>query len=221
MNKAIRQVSKTMPNNQLALMLDTPGTYFNAGHYQYPANDGERIGNHLDCVFLLDPISASENFVEQIVDDICLWLKAENIEFDLIFYPASPSVKPIVESLAKRTGSRLAGYEYLNSGWFGNKLVEGEVKPGDRVLVFNGVTQQGRCVGARLPQLAQELGGQVVAAAVFAKGTAAGVTQAEEKYGTKFYATIQVPISVNSPQECPVCKLDPAKTLTPWNLLSK
>src|SRR5207247_6411427 len=83
--------------------------------------------------------------------------------------PAQPAVRPLAEAVGARLEKPTAYWEYLPSGRFGNRLVEGSVPGGSKALALNAVSLQGRCVGLRLPQFVQGLGGQVTAAAVFAK----------------------------------------------------
>ncbi len=219
LRKSLKVTSTTMPDQQIGTILQTPGIFFGPGHYLYPAREGNRSGNHLDAVFLIEPIAANEQFIDWIVSDVCRWIQKENIQFEVIFAPAQPAVQKMVHKLAAATRAREAFWEYLPSGWFGDKLVSGEVKPGDRVLVFNAVTQQGRCVGERLPAFVEGLGGKPVAAAVFAKGTAGGVKAAEERYGPKFYASVQVTIGIETPEQCHICKKDGSAELIPWTQL--
>ena len=216
---AITATSKTMPGEKLGKILSTPGIVFTNGHYEYPVSNKEQAGNHLQSVFLIEPIAANAQFVEWIVDDVIRWLESEHIEIDAVFAPAQPAVKIVVDVLAMKLGVKSVYWEYLPGGWFGSKVVEGELKPGDRVLVFNGVSQQGRCVGNRLPGFVDALGGTTVAAAVFAKGTAEGVKAAEERFGSKLYSTIQVTIPISTPDSCSICKSDPSKKLVPWTEL--
>jgi len=208
-----------MPEDQINQILRTPGVYHTPGHFQYPVSEGGKVGNHLDSLFLIEPIVKEDQFVEWIVDDICRWIDAEKLEFDVIFAPAQMAVTFIVEKLAKRLNVRKAYLEYTYAGWFGTELVEGEINKSDRVLLFNGITHQGRCVGERLPHFVENIGAKVVAAAVFAKSTTAGVIATEQHYGTKFYAAVQVDIKVATPQDCEQCLLESIPELTPWTKL--
>ncbi len=216
---AITVTSKTIPEEQIEKILSTPGIVFTNGHFEYPVSNKEQTGNHLQSVFLIEPIAANKQYVDWIVDDIAGWLESEHIEVDVIFAPAQEAVKIIVDALAKKKNLRTVYWEYLPGGWFGQKVVAGQVKPDERVLVFNGVSQQGRCVGLRLPSFVEKLGGQTVAAAVFAKGTVEGVKDAEKKFGDRLYSTIQVSIPISTPDTCTVCKNDPSKKLIPWTQL--
>lgn len=217
---SIKITSKTMPEAQIGKILSTPGIVFKDGHFEYPVSSKESIGNHLQAVFLIEPIAANPEFVGWIADDIIRWMDEEQIAVDVIFAPAQPAVKVIVNEIAKRRGANAVFWEYLPGGWFGSKVVEGEIKPGQKVLVFNGVSQQGRCVGNRLPGFVEILGGQTVAAAVFAKGTAEGVRAAEQRFGNKLYATVQVAIPIATPEACSTCRNEPNSKLIPWTDLS-
>lgn len=213
---AITVTSKTMPADKIGQILSTPGIVFTDGHFEYPVSNNEQKGNHLQSVFLIEPIAANQQFVDWLVDDVVRWMDASKIQVDAVFAPAQPAVKTIVDELAKKKNLQAVYWEYLPGGWFGNKVVSGELKPGAKVLVFNGVSQQGRCVGNRLPSFVESLGGQTVAAAVFAKGTAPGVKDAEQKFGDKLYATVQVNIPISAPSDCSICKKDPSSKPIPW-----
>lgn len=222
LSHCLRVTSDSFPKEKINEILATPGIYVTGGHFEYPVTEGNRVGNHLDSVFIIEPIAENSKFVDWIVDDILNWMEKHDIQFDVIFGPAQPAVQTIVDKLAERTGTRQAYWEYFPSGWFGAKLVSGEVKPGERVLVFNGVTQQGRCVGERLPAFVEGLGGNPIAAAVFAKGTASGVTIPENKYGDKFYSAVQASIQISPPNECANCKSSASGSqdkLTPWTVV--
>lgn len=216
--RAIRVTSPTVPDEQVEAMLRTPGAYLPSGHFLYPADEAGKKGNHLTSLFLVEPIAANMQYVEWIVDDIERWQLKEGLTFDLVFAPAQMAVKTIARQIAARLGIRQAYWEYTPGGWFGEKIVEGAVKPGDRVLVFNGVTQQGRCVGERLPSFVEAAGGIVAAAAVFAKGTADGVAAAEKRYGSRFYSMVQVDIVVAAPSACQLCHGASSEppALIPW-----
>ena len=214
--RGLKIISRTIPDGQIGEILSTPGIFFEHGHFLYPVSDGKREGSHLDAIFLIEPIARKQQCVQAIVDDICRWIKKESIEFDVVFAPSQAAVKTMAERLAARTGKRAAFWEYLPTGWFGEKLESGEIRPGDRVLVFNAVTQQGKCIGERLPEFAKSLGGETVAAAVVAKGTGAGVQAAEKRFGSKLYATIQVDIQVQPPDSCTICAEQTGGPPVPW-----
>lgn len=216
LKEAISTVSETFPGDVLTDILSTAGAHIPHGHFQYPAREGNRDGNHLDSLFIIEPIAANERWVDAIVEDICRWIEREKVQFEVVFAPAQPAVQRIAGKLAERTGARQAYWEYLPSGWFGTRLVSGSIGKGEPVLVFNGVSQQGRCVGDRLPSFVEGLGGNTVAAAVFAIGTAPGARQAVERYGSKLYAAVQVDIDINPPQSCPLCARPDAPPLVPW-----
>jgi orotate phosphoribosyltransferase len=211
----VKVTTQTMPKEQVTRLLDTPGISHRGGHYQYPVDDGDMRGSHLDSIFVIEPIAAETEYINWIVADIKRWLESEKIEFEVIFAPAQPAVMRLVDQLSFETGKRAAYWEYKSTGWFGDKLVSGKIDKGDKVLVMNGVTQQGRCVGERLPSFVSKLGGETVAAAVIAKGTAAGVKEAEKKYGSKFYSTFQVSIEVATPSECKACDVGDTH-IVPW-----
>lgn len=204
--KSIQFASDTFPAEQLNELIALPGVHVTGGHYQFPETDGNRVGNHMDALFILEPITENAEFVSWIVDDIELWIEENNIGFEVVFAPQQPSAVRIVQELVKRRKKKAAFWQYLPTGWFGEKLAEGSINNGDRVLVFNSVAQHGRCVGERLPAFAEQLGGKPVAAAVFAKGTGNGVVAAEERWGEKLYAALQVPIEVSLPDSCIKCK---------------
>jgi hypothetical protein len=211
----LKRSSTTFPSEQLIKILGTPGAYV-IGHFECPAPQNGRHGNHFDAVYIPEPISGNPEFVQWIVDDIVLWSKKENLEFEVILAPAQDAVKAFVSPLAERLGKRVAYLDYFPSGWLGGKLVEGEIKQGDRVLVFNAISQTGRDLGETLPKLVEQLGGTTIGAASFCKGTTGGVIQAEHKYGSKFYATIQAHIGIKSPTDCLQCKDESKKELKPW-----
>jgi orotate phosphoribosyltransferase len=194
------------------------------GHFLYPADEN---GAHLLRFFTTAFLIRQLPFLDWIANDVLRWIESKGIQYDVIFAPAEQGVKNIVEDinwLSARSGRRRrrsAFWEYLPSGRFGDHLVEGKVKRGDRVLVLNGVTQTGRCVGQRLPSFVESLGGEVVGAAVFAKGTNSLVGECELKYGSKFYSAIQVDIPVFSPNECPICLRGGRASLRPWTDLTK
>lgn len=215
---AIKVTSATAREDEVRAILSVPGVFIASGHFQYPVSESGKVGNHLTSLFLIEPIARNEQYVEWIAADICLWAQAEKLAFDLIFAPAQPAVKVLARRIAERLRLAEAYWEYTPGGWFGSRLVEGTIKEGDRVLVFNGVTQQGRCVGERLPAFVEAAGGKAVAAAVFAKGTAAGVSAAEKRFGRNFYAMVQVDITVASASDCVVCRDSShgAEELTPW-----
>ncbi|MCC7531003.1 MAG: hypothetical protein IT342_20965 [Candidatus Melainabacteria bacterium] len=213
--KSIQFASDTFPADQLNELIALPGVHVTGGHYQFPETDGNRVGNHMDALFILEPITENDEYVSWIVDDIELWIEDNNIGFEVVFAPAQPSAVRIVQELVKRRKKKAAFWQYLPTGWFGEKLVEGSINNGDRVLVFNSVAQHGRCVGERLPAFAEQLGGKPVAAAVFAKGTGNGVVAAEERWGEKLYAALQIPIEVSLPDSCTKCKEGNA-TAVPW-----
>src|SRR2546429_663589 len=144
-------------------------------------------------------------YVDPIADDMAAWAGRTAIDVDVIFAPAQPAVRPLAEALGARLRRPTAYWEYLPSGRYGERLVEGSVLAGSRALALNGVSLQARCVGLRLPQFLERLGGRSVAAAVFAKGVADLVRQTEEKMGDRFYSTLQVNVPIYPASSCPLC----------------
>jgi hypothetical protein len=176
--------------------------FTDTGHYLYPADEG---GNHTKGFFAFEPIARSPTFVDAIADDVAKWADRTSIEVEVVFAPAQPAVRPLAEAIGTRLETPTAYWEYLPSGRYGNRLVEGAVSRGSRALALNAVSLQGRCVGLRLPQFVQGLGGQVTAAVVFAKGTGILVRETEDWLGDGFYSTIQVDVPIFPPLSCPVC----------------
>lgn len=215
-NEHITIVHDTLPDEVMEKIFTTPGIFFDNVHVLYPADEN---GSHLLRFFSLEAIAQDDIPVIFIAEAIAVWAVRRNIVFDVVFAPYAPVVKDIAKHLAWTLGCDFAFWEYHDTGRFGDKLVEGKVQPGDRVLVFNGVTQTGRCVGQRLPSFVEGLGGTVVGAAVFAKGTNSFVRECELKYGSRFYSAIQVDIPVYSPEECPKCLAGDRNSLRPWTTL--
>lgn len=187
-------------------------------HVRYPA---DKQGAHLFRFFRLN-----RNMVQlhEIACQLHFWLQENNIEYNTIFAPNQGVVREIIGRLAEvesgygvRLQKPVVLWEYLPTGRFGDKLVSGEIKPGDRVLVYNAVSIQGKCIGERLPSFVEALGGEVVAIACFAKGTTPKVRELEEKWGNKFYSAIQVDIPVYKPENCPMCRA--GEKLIPWTEL--
>ncbi len=184
-------------------------------HVLYPA---DRNGQHLRGFFALEPIVRRREFVEWIRDDIVAWIRRRGFEFDVLFAPAAPPVRPLADAIAAGTGTCAAYWEYFPTGRFGHRLVGGVFEPGNRALVFNGVSLTGRCVGLRLPEFVEHrLGGTTVAAAVFAKGVAPKVHETEALRGDDFYSAIQADVPIYAPTECPLCAT--AGPPVPWTEL--
>jgi hypothetical protein len=201
----VRLVSPTFTRERLDAIFRETRPFTDTGHYLYPADSQ---GNHAAGFFAFEPIARVPAFVDAIADDIAAWIRLRRIEFDVLFAPAQPSVRPLAEAVAERVGRPTAYWEYLPSGRFGDRLVEGSVSKGARALVFNGVSLQGRCVGLRLPEFVERLGGTTVAAAVFAKGVGPMIRETEARMGPRFYATVQVAVPVFPPSECPACRAE-------------
>jgi hypothetical protein len=205
MTRKLSITSTTFPDDRLAKILSTPGTYHKFGHFEYPVSEAGKVGNHLDALFLIDPIAKRSDFIDWIVEDINRWLNREGIACNLIFAPAQPAVKSIVDKLAAMRGISVAYWDYHPSGWFGDNLAAGNVQERDKVFVFNAVSHTGRCVGERLAGFVEKLGGEVNAAGVFALGTSDGATLAKQRYGTNLYTTVEVPLNLYSATNCPIC----------------
>jgi len=199
----IRLVSRTFPRATLDRILREARPFTERGHYLYPA---DADGIHTKGFLAFEPVARSTNFVDAIADDVAKWAERASIDVDVVFAPAAPAVRPLAEAVGARLGKPRAYWEYLPSGRFGNRLVEGSVPRGSTALALNAVSLQGRCVGLRLPQFVQGLGGQVVAAAVFAKGTGVLVHETEDWLGDRFYSTIQVDVPIFAPTSCPTCE---------------
>ncbi len=211
----LKRSSTTFPSEQLLKILGSQNAY-TIGHFECPAPLNGRHGNHFDAVYVAESIVGSAEFVDSIVADMVGWVNKEAVNFDVILAPAEADTKALAKPLAKSLGKEIAYLDYFPTGWLGGKLVEGEIKKGDRVLVFSAVDQTGRWVGETLPKVAEQFGGTTVGAAVFCKGTTGGVIQAEHKYGSKFYATIQAHVGIKSPSDCLLCKDESKKELKPW-----
>jgi hypothetical protein len=208
----IRRVSSSFPKGTLDRILQETKPFTESGHFLYPADES---GVHTKGFFAFEPIAGSKEFVDAIADDIRTWARETSIDADVVFAPASPAVRPLAEAVGARLHRPRAYWEYLPSGRFGNRLVEGTVPRGSTALALNAVSLQGRCVGLRLPQFVQGLGGQVTAAAVFAKGTGVLVRETEDWLGDRFYSTIQVDVPIFPPTSCPACQSSPSPPI-PW-----
>ncbi|HKW43046.1 MAG TPA: hypothetical protein VJP06_02555 [Thermoplasmata archaeon] len=200
--ESVRLVSQTFPRTSLARILREARPFTDEGHYLYPDDEN---GNHTRGFFAIDPVTRVRPFVEMIADDMAAWAQRVPIEADVLFAPAQPAVGPLAEALGARLHIPTAYWEYLPSGRYGDHLVQGSVPRGAKVLAANGVSLQGRCVGLRLPQFVESLGGAVVAAAVFAKGSTELVRQTEQRLGERFYSTLQVDVPIYPAAQCPMC----------------
>lgn len=205
---AIRLVSPSVPRNTIDRILGEARPFTETGHFLYPADAN---GNHTKGFFAIEPVVRFPAFVSAIADDMAKWALRESIEVDVVFAPAQPAVRPLAEAIGTRLGRPTAYWEYLPSGRYGDRLVEGSVPRASKALALNGVSLQGRCVGLRLPQFVEGLGGTVVAAAVFAKGVSELVRQTERRLGDRFYSTLQVNVPIYAAAGCPLC----ASTLQP------
>lgn len=207
--------SHTFPPEKLETILQDAKPFMPEVHALYPA---DRNGAHLRGFFALEPVARRPEFVEWIRDDIVAWIRRRALEFDVLFAPAQPAVRVLADAIAEATGTKAAYWEYLPTGRFGNRLVDGVVRPGCRALVFNGVTLTGRCVGLRLPEFVEHrLGGSSVAAAVFTKGVAPKVRETEARLGEAFYSAIRADVPIYAAAECPLCAT--AGPPIPWTTL--
>lgn len=214
-NEYVKIISKTFPKEQIEEILSTPKIFFDDCHILYPADEN---GAHLLKFFNIEPIGKNfpHHYTEWIADDIFKWVRRERIDVDVVFAPNQPGVFNLAIELANTLDTPWALWEYLPNGRFGEKFWENGINLGDKVLVFNGVSQQGRCVGQRLPEFVKRFGGNVVAAAVFAKGNTGLITEVERTYGPKFYSAIQVDIPVYKSENCPKCLAGDRDSLQPW-----
>ncbi len=202
LGERLTAVSATFPRDRLEAILREAAPFHPEGHYLYPADDQ---GNHLQGYFLLEPVAVPPRFVDWIAEDVAAWIDRTGVEFDVLFAPAQPAVTVLADAIAARTGRPAAYWEYLPSGRFGERLVRGRVPRGSRAIVFNGVSHTGRCVGQRLPEFVERLGGTSVAAAVFVKGSAPKVAETEARLKDRFYAALRAEVPVFSPASCPLC----------------
>ncbi|MDR3612075.1 MAG: hypothetical protein P4L53_00815 [Candidatus Obscuribacterales bacterium] len=215
----LKRASQTFPSELLLKILGTKEAY-TAGHFEFPAPQETRRGNHLDAIYVADPIVKHNEFVDAIVADILLWIEREKIEFDVVLSLSQESARKIVAALCSKLNKKAAYLAYFPSGWLGGKIVEGQLQKGDRVLIFAPVDQTGRTIGETIPKFTEQNGGTVAGIAAFCKGTAGGVITAEHKFGKKFYSSIQAHIAVHSAAECPACKIENAEKLRPWTDLA-
>jgi len=202
LGERLTATSETFPQERLEMILREARPFHADGHFLYPADDR---GNHLQGYFLLEPVAANPNFVDWIAEDVAAWTDRRGIEFDVLFAPAQPAVRVLAEAIGRKVGRPAAYWEYHPSGRFGERLVRGQVDRGARALVFNGVSHTGRCVGQRLPDFVESLGGTGVAAAVFVKGSAPKVAETEAKLGDRFYSAIRAEVPLFAPKGCPLC----------------
>ncbi len=194
--------SASFPPDRLETIVRRARPFHPEGHFLYPADER---GNHLQGYVLLEPVAANPDFVDWIAQDVARWIGTHDIEFDVLFAPAQPAVRAVAGAVAATCGRPAAYWEYLPSGRFGERLVEGAVAPGSRALVFNGVSHTGRCVGQRLPEFVEGLGGTTAAAAVFVKGSTTRVAETEARLGDRFYSAIRAEVPVFAPTACPLC----------------
>lgn len=193
------------------------------GHFLYPADEK---GMHLTRFFSVTPLARNPKFVGWIAEDIVQWAGHEGIRADCLLAPAQAGVIELARAVATRLNLSLALWNSYPTGRFyeptgepAKDFAEGRIETGMRVIPFNGVTQQGRCVGQRLQDFAKSYGGEIVGLAVFAKGTTGLVADLEKRWGRKFYATVQVDVPVYPATQCPLEGKSSPK-LIPWTEIS-
>ena len=199
----LRATSETFARERLERILREAQPFAPDAHVLYPA---DADGQHLRGFFAIEPVVRRPEFVDWIREDVAAWIEREDVAFDVLFAPAHPAVRVLARAIASSMGRPAAFWEYLPSGRFGSRLVEGSVHRGATALVFNGVTHTGRCVGQRLPDFVASLGGTAVAAAVFVKGTVAKVHETERRMGRRFYSALQADVPIYAPADCPLCR---------------
>ncbi len=195
--------SPTFPVERLRRILREAKPFDAEAHVLYPADER---GQHLEGFFSLEPVVRNAKFVTWIQDDLVTWLDHLDVNVDVLFAPDQAPVRALGDVVAKAAGLSTAYWEALPSGRFGTHLVDGAVERGDRVLVFNGVSHTGRCVGERLPEFVEGLGGTAVAAAVFVKGTVPKVHEVEARMGERFYSALQADVPIYASSDCPMCR---------------
>lgn len=202
LGERLTATSATFPRDRLEAILHEARPFHPEGHFLYPPDER---GNHLQGFFLLEPVAADARFVDWIAQDVAAWTDRQGIAFDVLFAPAQPAVRILADAIAAKVHRPAAYWEYLPSGRFGERLVDGQVAAGSRALVFNGVSHTGRCVGQRLPDFVAGLGGTTVAAAAFVKGSAPKVAETEARMGDRFYSAVRAEVPVFPPAGCPLC----------------
>ncbi len=213
-------VSATFPEEQLEEMGRSGALFVHEGHFLYPADEK---GMHLTRFFSVERLARVPTYLDWIAADIARWADREGILADCLLAPWQKGVIALTREVARQLKIQPAFWQTFPSGRFqeptgdpSKDFVEGKIEKGGRVIVFNGVTQQGRCVGQRLQDFSKAHGGEVVGLAVFAKGTTGLVVDVEKRWGRKFYATIQVDVPVYPPEQCPLEKLGKVPPLVSW-----
>ena len=209
--------SPTFPASRLDEILAIAKPFDPDGHYLYPA---DLQGSHLRGFFAFEPIARHPEFVSDIAADIARWSRTHAGDFDVIFAPGSPAVRTLADAVGAAVGKPVAYWEYRPSGRFGDRLVDGSVTRGSRAVVFNAVSLNGRCVGNRLPAFVERLGGIVVAAAVFAKGTAEPVRDVGRRWGDRFYSTVEADVRISEAAACAMCESGRGHPI-PWTAFAQ
>ncbi len=211
--------STSFPSDRIEKMAEAGILKVRDGHFLYPADER---GMHLTRFFSVRPFARFPEFADWVADDILTWAESEAIGADGLLAPDQEGAKTLAEVVSDRLGINLVLWRTLPSGRFAEPtggpedFTEGRIEKGMRIIPFNGATLQGRCVGQRLQDFCKAHGGEVAGLAVFAKGTTGIVEELENKWGAKFYATIQVDVPVYSPEQCPLEKLGRIPPLVPW-----
>lgn len=215
--EGITLISPTFSPQSLEALLEKTHPFITQAHLRYPA-DNLGPSFHLPSFFYFSKILRDPSAAKLIAGDLGNWITSNKIPVDVIFAPADPEVKEIVKELSRMLNKPSAFLKVLPSGRFGESI-EGKkhLTPGKNVLIFNGVSTTGRCVGLRLPQFAEQNHANVSAIAAFAKGSSPGVKEAEQKFHNRFYSAIQVnlPLYPAEPQKCPLCQQ--GISLEDWN----
>lgn len=216
-------VSSTFPSEQLEEMGRSGALFVHEGHFLYPADEK---GMHLTRFFSVERVARVPLYVEWIAQDVAQWAAREGIRAEGILAPWQKGVIALTREIARQLQIQPAFWQTLPTGRFQEPtgdpqrdFVEGEIRKGQKVILFNGVTQQGRCVGQRLQDFAKSYGGEIVGLAVFAKGTTGVVVDVEKLWKAKFYATIQVDVPVYPADRCPVELEKKGLPPVPWTVL--
>lgn len=198
----------------LGALLDVPGVVIDRCHALYPADDG---GSHFLKFASMEPLIHHSLFLGDIVAAMTDWIVQRKMDPTVIVAPDQLCTREIARALALALDVSWALREYLPSGRFGDRCVVGSIGKGDRALVFNGVSLQGRCVGRRLPEFAERFGAGIVGAAVFVKSRADAFEGVRKRFGGNFYAAVEIDAVPYTAQTCPACRANgSSEPLRPW-----
>lgn len=195
-----------------ARRITTQANPFLAGqHLQYPSDhDGAQA--HLEAYFSSEAIVQLPEAVSWLVDDLSAWLKAKDLQPEVIFSPGTDAVRLFVERLCRTIDAKPVYLETRPSGRFGD-TIEGTIPPGGSVLTFNLTSLTGgRCIGLRLPEAATRAGGRVIGSAVIALGTSSLNDEIRRRFPGNLYITFHVAVTNHPPDACP----PNAPRLRPW-----